>query len=327
MDDKIKTESYLLTPSELSSVVDKSLPAISKSFKDRSVRLTGRRIGLPAEDVREYLSKEGADYSFKVVSHLNLRGGCSKTTATVSLATRAKQYGHKVAILDLDSQASASLTFKIVASNNQPVFLDIYDEPHKIKEALVEIEPNLSILPSSLNNGLLDAALANKPHLQKTAVSHVCDELKKLDYTLVVIDCSPSLSASVISTICASNVIVIPVASDIFSRRGLELTLEEIKSICETFGLPLPVIKILFSKYDGREKLSIDALTELAKDPIYSSLLLPCFIRTSSELPRAAKTGETIFANFKKTSAREDYDMYAREVLSLNKLKFAEAQQ
>lgn len=315
---------YILSPTELASVVNKSLPAITKSFKDQAFRIGAKRSGLPPNLVREYLEKEGVDYSFKVISHLNLRGGCSKTTATISLATRAKQYGHKVCILDLDSQASASLAFKIIADDNQAVFVDIFDEPEKIGEALIEIEPNLSILPSSLNNGLLDASMSGKPQTQKTAVSNVCEELKKLGFTLVVIDCSPSLSASVISTICASNLIVIPVASDIFSRRGLELTLKEIHSICGAFGLPAPEIKILFSKYDGREKLSIDALSDLAKDPEFSELLLPCFIRTSSELPKSARSGETVFASFKKNSAREDYDMYARELLNMNKLPSAE---
>lgn len=315
---------YILTPTELASVVNKSLPAITKSFKDQSFRMGAKRAGLPPNLVRDYLEKEGADYSFKVISHLNLRGGCSKTTATISLATRAKQYGHKVCILDLDSQASASLAFKIIADDNQAVFVDIFDEPEKIGEALIEIEPNLSILPSSLNNGLLDASMSGKPQTQKTAVANVCEELKKLGFTLVVIDCSPSLSASVISTICASNLIVIPVASDIFSRRGLELTVKEIRSICGAFGLPVPEIKILFSKYDGREKLSIDALSDLAKDPEFSELLLPCFIRQSSELPRSARAGETVFASFKRNSAREDYDMYARELLNLNKFAPAE---
>ncbi len=325
METKAGQPRYILTPTELASVVNKSLPAITKSFKDQSFRMGAKRAGLPPDLVREYLEKEGVDYSFKVISHLNLRGGCSKTTATISLATRAKQYGHKVCILDLDSQASASLAFKIIADDNQAVFVDIFHEPEKIGEALVEIEPNLSILPSSLNNGLLDASMSGKPQTQKTAVSNVCNELKKLGFTLVIIDRSPSLSASVISTICASNLIVIPVASDIFSRRGLELTLKEIRSICEAFGLPTPDIKILFSKYDGREKLSIDALSDLAKDPEFSELLLPCFIRTSSELPKSARSGETVFASFKKNSAREDYDIYARELLNMNKLSSAEA--
>lgn len=46
---------------------------------------------------------------------------------------------------------------------------------------------------------------------------------------------------------------MIPVASDIFSRRGLELTLEEVHSICETFGLPVPEIKILFLSMMGEK--------------------------------------------------------------------------
>lgn len=312
---------YLLTPSELAEVVKKSLPAISKHFRDQTIPLSGRRAGIHPDQVKEYLKKAGMDYSFKVISHLNLRGGCGKTTAAVTLATRAKQFGHNVCILDLDSQASATLTFNIVAKPDQPVFLDIYDDPRKVKKALIAIEPNLTILPSSLNNGLLDAHFAGKPALIKNAVSDVCSELKKLGFSLVIIDCSPSLSASVISTVCASDLIVIPVGSDVFSRRGLELTVSEIKSICKTFNMTIPKIKILFSKYDGREKISIEALGELAQDSSFSKFLLPCFIRASSELPKAAKNGQTIFGSFKKSSAREDYDMYAREILGLDKVQ------
>ena len=65
--------------------------------------------------------------------------------------------------------------------------------------------------------------------------------------------------------------------------------------------MTIPKIKILFSKYDGREKISIEALGELAQDSSFSKFLLPCFIRASSELPKAAKNGQTIFGSFKKT--------------------------
>lgn len=314
-----KNPKYILTPTELAEVVGKTMAGVGKAFKDKqTVSLLGRRVGLPSNVVQDYLKKEGADFSFKVIAHLNLRGGISKTTASISLASRAYQYGHKVAILDLDSQASASLAFNITGENN-PVFINIWQQPEKIKKALVDIEDGFSILPSSLNNGLLDSALA-KPIDQKNAVSGICKELKNLGYTLVIIDCSPSLGAAVVSTICAADIISIPVGSDVFSIRGLRLTVSEIKSICSAFGLKQPEIKILFSKYDGREKLSLSTLSELAKDEEYSQLLLPCFIRTSSELPKATKNKETVFATLKKSTAREDYDMYTREILGFNNL-------
>lgn len=313
---------YILTPSELAHVVGKSLPAISKHFRDQTIPLLGRRAGLHPDHVKEYLKKEGVDYSFRVISHLNLRGGCGKTTAAVTLATRAKQYGHKVCILDLDSQASATLTFNIVANPGQPVFVDVFDDPKKkVKKALIEVDPHLSILPSSLNNGLLDAQFSHKPATVRNAVDDVCKELKDLGFTMVIIDCSPSLSACVISTICASDLIVIPVGSDVFSRRGLELTLSEIKSICKAFNISMPKIKILFAKYDTREKMSIEALSELAQDSSFSKYLLSGFIRTCSELPKASKNNQTIFANFKQSTARDDYDTYARQILGFDKIK------
>lgn len=312
------SQKYLLTPTELASVVGKSVPGVSKAFKDfETVELAGRRVGLPPELVRQYLEKEGVNYSFRTISHLNLRGGIGKTTASTTLATRAVQYGHRVVLLDLDSQGSASLNFNIIPNENDPVFIDVWQDQRKLKDALVKIEEHLFILPSSLNNGLLDSALS-KPSDQKAAVKSVCRELQKLGFTLVIIDCPPSLGAAIVSTICASDTIVIPVGSDIFSTRGLKLTLEEIQSVCSTFNVAIPETRILFSKYDGREKLSISTLTELAQDPVYSKLLLPCFIRTSSELPKVTKDRETVFSRLKKSTAREDYDMYARQILGFH---------
>lgn len=312
---------YALSPSELAELCKKKLPAVSMHFRDRTIPMGGKRAGINPGDIKEFLKKRGADYSFKVISHLNLKGGCGKTTAAVNLATRAKQYGHNVCILDLDSQASATLTFNILARPDQPVFVDVFEDPKSVKQALIEIEPSLSILPSSLNNGVLDSYFSSKPKLIKTAVKNICAELKNMGFTLVVIDCSPALSGSVISTICASDMIIVPVGSDVYSKRGLELTVEEVKNICDTFHLPIPKIKILFSKYDGREKISLDALTDITQDKAFSKFMLQCFIRTCSELPKAAKNGETVFANFKKSTAREDYDMYARTILGLDKIK------
>ncbi|MEO5969123.1 MAG: ParA family protein [Bdellovibrionia bacterium] len=316
-----KNTKYILTPTELAGAIGKTNAWVSKVFKEiDTVSLPGRRVGLPPDSVRAYLNeKEGVDYSFKVISHLNLRGGIGKTTASTTLATRAAQYGHKVALLDLDSQGSASLNFNIIPGHEDPVFIDIWPSPKTVNDALVKVDTNLYVLPSSLDNGLLDSSLS-KPADQKTAVQSVCKELKKLGFTLVIIDCPPSLGSAIVSTICASDTIVVPVGSDIFSTRGLKLTFDEIHSVCETFNVPIPDIKILFSRYDGREKLSLTTLSEIARDPAYSKSLLPCFIRTSSELPKVTKNKETVFATMKRTTAREDYDTYSRYVLGFSNL-------
>ena len=222
---------YILSPSELAELVGKSQAAISKALKEKqTIPLNGRRVGIPNEVVREYLSNVGADFSFRIIAHLNLRGGCSKTSSTINMASRAYQYGHKVCILDLDSQASASLAFNATPKDDDSIFLNLWNSPENLEDALVKIEDGFSILPSSLDNGLLDSSLS-KPQDQKFAVANVCKKLKELGYTLIVIDCSPSLGAAVVSSIAAADTIVIPVSGDIFSVKGLRLTLDEIKSV------------------------------------------------------------------------------------------------
>jgi chromosome partitioning protein len=175
------------------------------------------------------------------------------------------------------------------------------------------IRENLALLPSSLENALLDASLIN-PGSQKKAVKGVCDALTECGYDTIIIDCPPSLGIAVISTICAVDVVVIPVGSDAFSVRGLEITLNEIASIRDTFGLPMPEIRILFSRHDRREKVSGDMLDSLRRRYAYLPLTV---IGTSSEFSKALAAGKTVFSSFRKSQARDDYDRYVRDILGI----------
>ena len=76
----------------------------------------------------------------------------------------------------------------------------------------------------------------------------------------------------------------------------------------------------MFSKYDGREQLSFKTLSALAQDKSLKGKLLPGFIRTSSAIPKSSHNRTPIFKEHRKSTAREDYDMYAREILNINSL-------
>lgn len=279
-----------------------------KALKSSSGRIS-------REDARELLSGLNANLSFRTLAHINMRGGIGKTTATISLATRAAQLGYKVCILDLDSQGSASLAFRVVLADDDPVFYDVWQKPDEmLLGALREVQSGLCLLPSSLQNGLLDSALAN-PVSQKRAVRGVCDVLKANGFDLVIVDCPPSLGAAVISTICAAETIVVPSGADAFSMKGIQITTREIGSICETFGLPSPQIRILYSRFDRRERVSLAALERLQET--YPEELLGSVIRTSSEFNKALGRSKTIFAIPGRSRAKDDYDGYVREILGI----------
>ncbi len=309
--------SYILTCEELADLFQASVDEIKEQAgHDDLIMLPGGKTGILPRKVKSILKEKGFDYSRKVISHINMRGGIGKTTATISLATRAKQYGFKTCIIDMDPQGSASLVFNIMPEDDDPVFYDVWQKPEEMTLGTIRrIDENLYILPSSLENGLLDSVLGN-PASQKKAVSGVCDVLKDDGFEIIIIDNPPSLGSAVISSICASDIVVVPMFSDAFSFRGLEITLDEINSICDVFNLRIPTVKALFSKYDKRERASEMAFEKLKES--YSNILIPHVIRTTTEFSKALERRETVFGSSRKNPAKQDYDMYARYILNLN---------
>lgn len=280
-----------------------------------TIRLSSNQQGVSPEVVREFLKARGVSYDFQVFIHANLKGGVGKTTSAISFATRAAQYGFKCCILDMDPQGSASFALDCWPEDGEPIFYDIWQRPEEFLEgALKYVQPNLAILPSSLENSLLDTTLLN-PATQKKAVENICKQLRKLEYDLVIVDCPPSLGAATISAICAADTIVIPISNDTFSFKGLTLSLAEIDSICGVFQLPMPKIKVLFARYDKRESVSAEAIQRLEEE--FGDYLLPVHIRTSTKFSKALSRHETVFASGAKNNARKDYDMLTRSLLNI----------
>lgn len=266
--------------------------------------------------VRRGLAALGFVHRPRVTAFINLKGGVGKTTSAVTMASRAVQLGFKVCLVDMDSQASASLALGVEAGEDTPVFHDVWQRPEEmVPGSLIRLQEFFHLLPSSLENGLLDSGL-HQPAALKRAAAGVAEVLRREGFDLVVLDCPPSLGPAVVTSVCAADLIVIPLGCDAFSLRGMRLTLKEVRSIRETFGLVQPEVRLLLTGVDRRIKLWQSAWRELARD--HGELLLPAMIRTSSEVPRALGQRRTVFAGAAHSPVRADYDRFAREVLGFD---------
>lgn len=304
---------YTLTAGELAQLVGTAPRELCEGL---GLEGATRRTLVPPAAVRELLSQRGIAYAPRTIGVVNLRGGIGKTTCTITVASRAAQYGWKTCILDLDAQGSASLAFDKIPEEDEPIFYDVWQKPGEmVADSIQQIDEFLYILPSALENGLLDVSLLN-PAAQKNAVRGVCRALVDQGFDLVMIDCPPSLGAAVISTICAVDVLVIPLWSDAFSFKGVDLTIREITSICQTFNLKEPDIKLLYSRHDKREMLAARALERLSSQ--YREIFVPSVIQTSTEFSRALARKETIFATRRSSPAKTAYDKFIRSILELD---------
>ncbi|MFC1679011.1 ParA family protein [Elusimicrobiota bacterium] len=312
-----KTIKYALPFGELCSLIPKE-PGEVIRLLPLNDRIEGHAATakVASQDVRKVLAGLGFAFPFQTLAFMNLKGGVGKTTSAVTMASRAVQYGFRTCLLDLDAQASATLSFGVLPEEGEPIFNDVWEAPaEKVPAAVKDIEGNFSLLPSALENSLLDVSLM-KPAAQKGAVKGVCDALRGLGFDLIIIDCPPALGAATISTVCAVDTVVVPVRSDAFSFRGVELTLAEVGTIRDTFGLEDVEIRILLTMVDRRQTLTHQFREKLENK--YGRLLLPEIIRTSTEYPKALEEKETVFAHSRKSNAKADFDAVARKLLGLD---------
>ena len=265
--------------------------------------------------VREKLEAHGHLAQRDVIAFINLKGGTGKTTSSVTCARRACDFGLKTCLLDLDAQASATFMLAQNRLETTHPFIEFWDKPKEVSSALINIDEQLSLLPSSLDNSLLDLQLS-RPVSQKNAVKECCDELFQMGNDLIFVDCPPSLGAGVISTICASNKLIIPTTADSFALRGIDLTISATEAISEAFGRKPPEIFILLTHFDRRIKMSESVLADLKQR--YGDRVIPQPIRTSSYFAQAQEQNRTVFDFPKAKKPQLDYDYAVRTMLHLN---------
>lgn len=159
--------------------------------------------------VRRYLSQKGYRYHHQVISFQMLKGGVAKTTSCLNFGLRAAMYGASVLFVDLDQQAN--LSFALGAENEHAsVWVDILEKKAKIEDVRIPIAQNIDLIPSSLNNSVLDRVLLASNRNWAQAVSGPLSTIKG-QYDLVLTDTAPNLSAINTAVTCASDVVVLPI--------------------------------------------------------------------------------------------------------------------
>lgn len=304
---ELAQQEFCITLSDLAAFIG-TTPA---NLKKKAEKILSKKIKSPwllPEEVRTVLLAEGYKYPQKVISVQMLKGGVAKTTSVLNMGLRAAMYGARVLFIDLDQQANLSFALG-VEDEEVPVWVDIAEKRKSIEECVRFIEPHVDLIPSSLNNSVLDRVLMNSNRNWAQVIKAPLEKIKHR-YDLILIDTAPALSAVNTAVTVASDEIILPVNPDKFSFLGLQKNLSELEDIKGDFSLDF-TRKILFTKFDGRENTSHELLQKCIDS--FEDSLMKGYIRTSSEVKNSIRSGKSLFAG--KSPVKEDYDIVTREVL------------
>jgi chromosome partitioning protein len=260
------------------------------------------------------------NFSFEkpIISFQIVKGGTGKTTISHAFAIRANLYGARVLCIDLDQQGNLTQAFG-VNCDNSPVMVDIIDDTTLISKAIINVTSGLDIIPSRIENAVLDNHLMLNKHPLDRVYKNIINAVIE-NYDLIVIDCPPALGQSVTAATLASDTIIFPLTPEKFSLSGLEVSYKEISTINERFNASCN-FKILLNKFDMRTALSNEVLAKIMNHTLFQKMTYNTFIRSCQDFPNMLYATTNIFSNTKSSAAKDDIDLLTKEILALEHKK------
>lgn len=302
-----------ISTKDFSALINVSPHLIYKLIKEHNLPVVplGNKNALPPESIRKILEMRGFKFKRKesnplIINVFGMKGGIGKTSIATALAEGSSRLGFRVLAIDLDMQGNLTQSFNM-KKHGQPVLYHVIAGDKNINDVIIPVTQNLHLLPSSLDNSQIEHVLNSK---QSINITNFFDEMLgsiMCDYDFIVIDCPPSIHKITVCASCFATENLIPINADIDSFDGVVMTVSEIEKIERSFkNLSIKInYKIVFNKYDAREKLSLNIMGSISERKNLKDNLLPIVIRTNTAFKNTKADGEYIFDS-KKSTAKED---------------------
>lgn len=247
-----------------------------------------------------------------IVAVISRKGGVGKTTSVVSLAGALARLGKRVLVVDLDSQASASVSLGIARGDLAP---SIHDVLFRSVRAAQAIRPTLTervdLITASADLMHADVELA--PLRNREA--KLRDVLQPIvaDYDWVLLDCPPSFNTLAQSALIASDHYIVPAVPHFLAFDGIQPLLEASDRLAGRYGRASGFLGVLLTMVDNRTK-SARAQATLLREKL-GDKVFDCEIPVNIRLAEAPESGQTIFQWFPQAAGAHAYRLAAVELL------------
>ncbi len=270
----------------------------------------------------------------------NQKGGCGKTSTTVSLANAFAALGYSVCVIDTDAQCNATeegfgLDSEALKQKGAFTVADIFINRKPVRDCLQDFGNrfggNLCVVPS--NKGLAQVEAFLGLEIQKMVASEEksildADDVKlkqrlrlreSVDtvrgmFDVVLIDTPPDLGFCMTSALIASDWLIVPVFPSGYDLKGLEVLLSNVEKVRKRFNQRLRLAGILLGNYDKTTKLDSD-IHELLTDEFGEQLVFRTVITKNVKMTEATVNKVPIIEHAPDSKPAEQFMELVREML------------
>jgi chromosome partitioning protein len=249
-----------------------------------------------------------------VISVMNQKGGCGKTTTVVNLSAALTKRGYRVLVIDMDPQAHASLGLGVDKDSNKPTVYDLMlDEATNVFDV---IRPStlqgLDVIPAStrLAEAQLELADQSRGELILKRALKPCHKL----YDFIFVDCPPTLNLLTLNALVCAKRILIPVQTHYYAMQGMKDLFHTIEGVRKRFNPRLEILGILACIYDRKVGIAQEMLKTLRD--YFQEQMFVTVIHSNGKLIEAPMVRAPISVYAPNSSAARNFDQFATEVIN-----------
>ena len=282
-----------------------------------------------------------------VYAIVNQKGGTGKTTTAINLAAALGEAGRRVAVLDLDPQANATLHAGLQIAEGEPTVWsaiqadlhtddlpDPWPEEGAARTTAAGKGPSLAgcvrraardpfdIIPASLDLAQADADLLQAFNRERRLARLV--EPLRGGYDHLLIDCPPYLGLLTINALGAADQVLVPVQAEFLAMAGLRTLLRTVARVRRDLNYRLEVGGILITHLDRRtvHSQTIASQVRQALSPYYN--VFDTTIPINVDLVNASAERCSVLAHAPASSGARAYRALAAEMLGASPLPLGE---